>query len=85
MTAMTDPRRNFVERFPASKDVIYELRDTNSAFDALCEEYAMINDKLDALTREKGAEALARANALRERRMAIEEELLTEIEGYRLA
>jgi uncharacterized protein YdcH (DUF465 family) len=85
MTAMTDPMRNFVERFPASKDVICELRDTNSAFDALCEEYAMINDKLDALTREKGAEALARANALRERRMAIEEELLTEIEGYRLA
>lgn len=82
---MTDRMRNFVERSPENQDVIRELRDTNPAFDTLCEEYATINDKLDALAQVQGADAPARASALRERRMTIEEELLTVIEGYRPA
>lgn len=82
---MIDPMRNFVERFPVNTDVIRELRETTPAFDALCDEYATVNDKLDALTQLKSPDAATRAIALRERRIAIEEELLTEIEGYRLA
>jgi uncharacterized protein YdcH (DUF465 family) len=82
---MADPIRDFVERFPEGKDLIDQLRSTNSTFNLLCEEHLIVNDKLDALKQLKGADAKARARALQERRMSIEEELLTAIEGYQPA
>lgn len=82
---MIDPMRSFVERFPEARVVISELRDTSSAFDSLCEEYVIINEKLDALAQLAGSDEPARARALRQRRIAIEEELLTLIEGYQPA
>jgi len=80
---MIDPISKLVEQVPENKDVIRLLQETNSQFDTLCKAYGTLNDKLDALDRSKGSNALARASALRQQLMTIEEELLTMIEGYR--
>lgn len=80
---MTDSMHQIVDRFPENKDVIHLLQETDTCFATLCEVYVVINDRLDALAYTKSAEASARTNALRELRIAIEEELVTAIEGYR--
>lgn len=80
---MTDLMHQIGDRFPENKDVIRLLQETDSTFVTLCEVYVAINDRLDALAHTKSAEASARTNALRELCTAIEEELLTAIEGYR--
>ncbi len=80
---MTDPVRQILDRFPENKDVIRLLRETDPRFGTLCEEYVAVIDRLDALAHTEDVEASARASVLRERCMAIEEELLTAIEGYR--
>jgi uncharacterized protein YdcH (DUF465 family) len=80
---MIDPISKLVEQVPENKDVIRLLQETNSQFGTLCKAYGTLNDKLDALDRIKGSNALARASALRQQLMTIEEELLTMIEGYR--
>ncbi|GEM_PF-1599959 len=82
---MSDPMRNFIERFPENKEVIRELEDTNSTFVSLCEEYEAITNELDALMRSQDATAAARERVLRERRMTVEEKMLTVIEGYQPA
>jgi len=79
---MTDPKHQIVDSFPANEDVIRLLQETDPRFATLCEEYVAVNNRLDALAHTKGAEASARASALRQRSTAIEEELLTAIEGY---
>jgi HPt (histidine-containing phosphotransfer) domain-containing protein len=81
---MTDSMHQIVDKFPENKDVIHLLQETDTCFATLCEVYVAINDSLDALAHtKKSAEASARTNALRELCMAIEEELVTAIEGYR--
>jgi len=79
---MTDPMQKMVEQFPDKTDVIRQLRDANSDFENLCQEYAIVSDRLDALTEAKGSDEPARVRALRERRIALEEEILTRIEGH---
>lgn len=78
---MADPMHKIIEQFPEKIDVIRQLRQTNSKFENLCQEYGIVNDRLDTLTQAKSA-APAIASALRRRRIALEEEILTRIEGY---
>ena len=80
---MSDPLRNIVRRFPENEDVIRELMQTDLAFDALCQEYASINKKLEEVPQMKSQDVTVQRETLRKRRVAIEEELLTVIEGYR--
>jgi uncharacterized protein YdcH (DUF465 family) len=79
---MTDPMRRIIEQFPEKIDVIRQLRQTNSKFENLCQEYGIVNDRLDALTQAQSTVAPATASALRKRRIALEEEILMRIEGY---
>jgi uncharacterized protein YdcH (DUF465 family) len=79
---MTDPIHKIIEQFPEKIDVIRQLQQTNSNFENLCQEYGIVNDKLDALTQAKSTAAPATASALRKRRIALEEEILTRIEGH---
>jgi hypothetical protein len=51
----------------------------------LCEEYASTGKEIDALAMLKGTDVTVQADTLRKRRMAVEEEILTAIEGYQPA
>lgn len=79
---MTDPLHKIIEQFPEKIDVIRQLRQTNSKFENLCQEFAIVSDQLDALSQARNTAALARADALQKRRIALEEEILTRIEGH---
>ncbi len=79
---MADSMHKIIERFPENRDTLRELRDTNSKFEILCEEYTTVSAKLDALAQRNGDDAPAGINALRQRKTAIEEALLSLIEGY---
>jgi uncharacterized protein YdcH (DUF465 family) len=79
---MTDPMREIIRQFPDKRELILQLRESSPKFDALCLEYAIVNEKLTALAQTSALEVTASASALSKRRTAIEEELLTAIEGY---
>jgi uncharacterized protein YdcH (DUF465 family) len=78
---MIDRIRGIISRFAENENAIRELMQTDPVFDALCEEYATVSKALEELTRMKGQGL--NTTALRERHAAVEEELLTVIEGYR--
>ena len=80
---MADPVSKVIKRFPESEQTIRLLQETNSKFGNLCQEYATINDKLNALRRMNDLVVTAYESTLRQQCVAIEEELLTVIEGYR--
>lgn len=71
-----------IRRFPDKRELTQQLRESSPKFEALCLEYAIVNDKLTALAQTSGMDVTARTSALAKRRTAIEEELLTAIEGY---
>jgi hypothetical protein len=73
-TAKIDRIRNIIVRFAENEEAIRD--------DALCEEYATVSKELEELARAKNSDAAIQANALQKRRMAVEEALLTMIEGY---
>jgi uncharacterized protein YdcH (DUF465 family) len=75
--------RSVIARFAENEDSIRELMQTDPRFDALCEEYATVGNQLDELTRSKYPIADSQASELQKRRVALEEELLATIEGYR--
>ena len=79
---MTDPMSEIIRRFPDKRELTQQLRESSPKFEALCLEYAIVNDKLTALAQTSGMDVTARTSALAKRRTAIEEELLTAIEGY---
>ncbi len=64
---MVERIRELLNRFPENEEAVRELIRANPDFDALCQEYKDITQELRRL---KG------------RRGAVEEELLTRIEGY---
>jgi uncharacterized protein YdcH (DUF465 family) len=80
---MIERVRSIIARFPENEEAVRELIEENRDFDALCEEYANISKELEDLAKLEGPEVAVQADGLRKRRMAIEEELLTTIEGYR--
>jgi uncharacterized protein YdcH (DUF465 family) len=77
--------RSIIARFPENEQAVRQLIQANRDFDALCQEYANIGNELEDLAKLEGPEVAVQADGLRKRRMAIEEELLTAIEGYRPA
>jgi len=79
---VTDPMSEIIRRFPDKRELTQQLRESSPKFEALCLEYAIVNDKLTALAQTSGMDVTARTSALAKRRTAIEEELLTAIEGY---
>jgi uncharacterized protein YdcH (DUF465 family) len=74
--------RSIIARFAENEDAVRDLMQTDPRFDALCEEYAKLGDKIDELIRLKRSRAMVQASELQKRRMALEEELLTTMEGY---
>jgi hypothetical protein len=70
---------SILSRFPENEKAVAALIHASGELDALCQEYADAGQALDHLTNE------AVANALQKRRLAVEEEILTRIEGYKPA
>jgi hypothetical protein len=76
---------DILSRFPENEKLVSALIRENGEFAALCEEYADTGQELAVLTSPHKPGAVALAEALEKRRVAIEEEILTRIEGYKPA
>jgi uncharacterized protein YdcH (DUF465 family) len=80
---MIERVRSIIARFLENEEAVRQLIEENRDFDFLCQEYANVGKELEDLAKLEGPEVAVQADGLRKRRMAIEEELLTTIEGYR--
>lgn len=74
---MVERIRSLLARFSESEETVRQLIAIDARFDALCDEYREVIDRLDRLD---GSEV--EAERLKERKALLEEELLTRIEGY---
>jgi hypothetical protein len=74
--------RNILARFPENEEAVRVLIREDRQFEALCREYAKTSQELEDLAKLIGPDAAIQADALRKRRVAVEEEILTTIEGY---
>jgi hypothetical protein len=77
--------RNILSRFPENEKMVGALIHESGEFEVLCQEYANTSQELEDLTRVNKTDAVVLADALQKRRMAVEEEILTRIEGYKPA
>lgn len=68
--------RKMVERFPWLESVIHDLIGTNAEFDALCDEFNQVTDRLDTLDRRVAPRAMADGMELARRRAALEQQML---------
>jgi uncharacterized protein YdcH (DUF465 family) len=66
--------RSLLARFSEDEETVRRLAATDAHFDALCDEYREVIERLDGLEME--------VKRLKERRTMLEEDLLTRIEGY---
>ncbi len=73
---MTDPTKRIIARFPEYQRTIVSMREPGSNFNTLCHEYEEVEDELNRLEASSEADAEARADRLRQRRDALEQELL---------
>ncbi len=73
--------RHLMERFPQFETIIDELITTNTSFDELCREYGEINEHLDGLQVETDPADADKADQMRHRRAALEEEMLLIMEA----
>jgi hypothetical protein len=74
---------NILARFPENEESVRKLIQESREFAALCQEYLNTSQELAYFTKQK--EPAIQTDALQKRRMAIEEEILTRIEGYKPA
>ncbi len=79
---MVERIRELLNRFPENEEAVRELIRGNPDFDALCQEYKDITQELRRLEGTKDPNSVSEAEGLKGRRDAVEEELLTRIEGY---
>jgi len=79
---MIERIRDLIERFPENEGLVSELVQSDSTFDALCQEYKQSADELRRLDVMSGSLADSEANWLKQRRCWLEQEILAKIEGY---
>ncbi|MEE8210838.1 MAG: hypothetical protein V3T85_02830 [Acidiferrobacterales bacterium] len=80
---MIERIRDLIERFSEDERLVCELMQSDSAFEALCQEYRESANELSRLELVGGSSASSEANWLKQRRCWLEEEILAMIEGYR--
>ncbi|TJW02483.1 MAG: hypothetical protein E5W82_33970 [Mesorhizobium sp.] len=76
-----DRIRDILARFPENESAVRQLIQDSQVFDALCQQYADTDREL-RIARTENGETSPEARILHDRRGAIEEEILTMIEGY---
>jgi hypothetical protein len=74
---MVERIRSLLARFSENEETVRQLVATDPAFDALCEAYHDVIERLDGL---EGLEV--EVKRLEQRRARLEEDLLMHIEGY---
>ncbi len=74
---------NILARFPENEGSVRKLIQESREFEALCQEYMNTSQELGYFTKRR--EPAIQADALQKRRIAVEEEILTRIEGYKPA
>jgi uncharacterized protein YdcH (DUF465 family) len=80
---MVERIRSLLARFSENEETVRQLVARDAGFDALCDEYREVTERLDHLERLERLDDLeAEVRRLKERRAGLEEELLTHIEGY---
>lgn len=83
---MVERIRSLLARFSENEETVRQLVARDAGFDALCDEYREVTERLDHLDHLERLERLddleAEVRRLKERRAGLEEELLTHIEGY---
>ena len=75
--------RDLIERFPEDENAVRAMIMADPDFDALCEEYKDVVAELRQVMEPDVSDKASDTFGLRLRRIAIEEELLTRIEGYK--
>jgi len=71
---MVERIRSLLERFSENEETVRQLVATDPAFDALCDAYREVIERLDGVEVE--------VKRLEQRRARLEEDLLMHIEGY---
>ncbi len=71
---MVERIRSLLARFSENEETVRQLVATDAGFDALCDEYREVIERLDGLEVE--------VKRLKERKAGLEEDLMTHIEGY---
>ena len=71
---MVERIRSLLARFSENEETVRQLVATDAGFDALCDEYREVVERLKRLEVE--------VEQLRERKAGLEEDLLMHIEGY---
>jgi uncharacterized protein YdcH (DUF465 family) len=79
---MVERIRSLLARFPENEETVRQLVATDPRFDALCDEYREVIERLDGLEAERLDGLEAEVKRLKERRTELEEDLLMHIEGY---
>ncbi len=74
---MVERIRSLLARFSENEETVRQLVATDARFDALCDEYREVIERLERLD---GLEV--EVKRLKERRAELEEDLLIHIEGY---
>jgi uncharacterized protein YdcH (DUF465 family) len=77
---MVERIRSLLARFSENEETVRQLVATNAGFDALCDEYRDVTERLALLERLENLEV--EVKRLKERKAELEEDLLTHIEGY---
>lgn len=78
---MVERIRPLIDRYPEYDQVVRDLFESNGLFVALCQEYSDLNRDLARLERSVGGSLQNEVKGLKDRRQAVEEEILTLIEG----
>ena len=73
--------RHLMKRFPQFETIIDELISTNTSFDELCREYGELNEHLENLDSRVDPVDADKAENMRRRRAALEEEMLLIMEA----
>jgi uncharacterized protein YdcH (DUF465 family) len=77
---MVERIRSLLARFSENEEAVRQLVATNPGFDALCDEYRDVIERLGQIERLESLEA--EVKRLEERKAELEEDLLMHIEGY---
>jgi len=75
--------QDLFNRFPEDPDAVQALRREDCGFEALCSEYDSIADALQVCSLKSGLAAETETEGLTMRHLAVEEAILTKIEGYK--
>ena len=80
---MVERIRDLIERFPEDEKWVSELIKSDSRFDSLCQAYKEVSVALHRVERESAPNVASKVEELKRRRVALEEEILTKMEGYK--